>query len=100
MPNSHRVELCTDNNIVPDCSILRDNYLADQGCIRGDPGIINICDNIIEGHHLTVAREILHVADIIIETRSESVHGQAGLLEDLPDVVVHTLGDLAHEIRW
>jgi hypothetical protein len=100
MSNSDWVELSTDNNIVPDGSILRDNYLADQGSIRGYPGIINISDNIIERHHLTVAREILHVPDIIIETRSESVHGQASLLENLPDVVVHTLGDLAHEIHW
>ena len=68
------VYFASDRHTVPDCSVLGDEDTAYEGRVRSHPSGLSLRYLIVKWKELSVARQVKLVSDVVVHSRSESVH--------------------------
>lgn len=57
----------------PTKSLIKPAYGNTQRCIRSNPSVVNLRDDIIKRHHLSVSRKFLSVSNVVSKSAASSI---------------------------
>ena len=75
MADSDGVELSTQRRSVPNGCVLRNLHVSDKSGVGCNPCVFHLRDLVVEWKHFPVSAHVSFVCDIVVESRSEPVHG-------------------------